>query len=77
MAFTDVFGTKESEDAGGFDENESEDLSLHVRQCGRRYRALDRKLTMTLRLVMLLVAINLLTSSSGALQTVVKLLTMP
>lgn len=52
MSITDLlFGRAETEDIGSFDANEGKDLELHVRQCGRRFRALDRKLDVVIRLL--------------------------
>lgn len=51
-----------------FDENESKDLGMHVRQCGRRYRALDRKLNFLIKLV----AIGFLIMYASNIPSVVK-----
>jgi hypothetical protein len=48
MAFLDIFAASELDEP---DKDESDDLPLHVRQCSRRYKALDRKLTLLTRLV--------------------------
>lgn len=54
MSLSDLlFGRAESDDLGGFDANEGKDLELHVRQCGRRFRALDRKLDVVIRLLVI------------------------
>lgn len=48
-----IFGASTEDDMGGFDVNEAKDLELHVRQCGRRFRALDRKLDVVIRLLVI------------------------
>lgn len=48
-----IFGSRQDDDVGGFDANEAKDLELHVRQCGRRFRALDRKLDVVIRLLII------------------------
>ena len=53
-----------------YDEQEAEDLALHVRQCTRRYAALSRQQTLTIRLVMLVVALLILNGSLSMTQTV-------
>lgn len=52
----DILGirTADDPDLGRFDENEVNDLPLHVRQCGRRFRALDKKLNTAIRLILVL-----------------------
>lgn len=51
----DILGIKATDaDLGAFDTDEASDLPLHVRQCGRRYRALDAKLNTAIRLILLL-----------------------
>lgn len=51
----DILGVgKPDADLGAFDADEADDLPLHVRQCGRRYRALDAKLNTAIRLILLL-----------------------
>ena len=55
MAFLDVFLGRRLEDPEDeFDEQEATDLPLHIRQCGRRYRSLDAKLNLVVRLMLLL-----------------------
>lgn len=51
--FGTLFSSSADEDVGGFDANEAKDLELHVRQCGRRFRALDRKLDVVIRLLII------------------------
>lgn len=52
MALLDSLFRRESEDPlAAFDENEASDLSLHVRQCGRRYAALNSKLDYVTKLI--------------------------
>ena len=41
MAFLDIIAQgKDRDPLDAFDEDEGTDLALHVRQCGRRYKAL-------------------------------------
>lgn len=55
MPLLDIIGvTAPTADPVTFDENEVKDLALHVRQCGRRYRALDAKLNIAIRLILVL-----------------------
>jgi hypothetical protein len=65
MALSDLFGRAKDEDVGGFDENEAGDLALHVRQCTRRYRALDRKLDLVIRLIIVLLGLYVLNVPGG------------
>lgn len=55
-----IFGRENADPLGAFDEKEAEDLSLHIRQCGRRYRALNAKLDLVTRLVLLLCGLYVL-----------------
>lgn len=77
MALSDLISTSADDDIGGFDQNEADDLKLHVRQCARRYRALDKKLTLAIRLMLIIVALHLLTSIPGGWAFVAKLLASP
>jgi hypothetical protein len=65
MALSDLFGRANDDDVGGFDENEAGDLALHVRQCTRRYRALDRKLDLVIRLIIVLLCLYILNVPGG------------
>lgn len=58
MTITDIWKDKDGED---FDENETTDLPLHVRQCIRR----DRRTARMLRLVLGMVALELLIHFAG------------
>jgi hypothetical protein len=65
MALSEFFERAKDEDIGGFDENEAGDLALHVRQCTRRYRALDRKLDLVIRLMIVLLCLYVLNVPAG------------
>lgn len=54
----DILGVRPmDDDLGRFDESEANDLALHVRQCGRRFRALDSKMNTAIRLILVLCAL--------------------
>lgn len=55
-----VGGGNRADDEGEFDKSEAGDLALHVRQCTRRYRDLDGKLNLAIRLIMVLCLMYLL-----------------
>lgn len=55
-----IVGGHKSDDEGEFDQNEASDLALHVRQCTRRYRDLDGKLNLAIRLILCLCLMYLL-----------------
>lgn len=65
VSVSDLFGRVKDDDSGGFDESESADLGLHVRQCARRYRALDRKLDIVIRLILVLLCLYVLNVPGG------------
>jgi hypothetical protein len=53
MALRDIFRSS-NDPLAEFDENEATDLSLHIRQCGRRYKAQNNKLDMITGLILVL-----------------------
>lgn len=55
-----IVGGNRADDEGEFDQSETADLALHVRQCTRRYRDLDGKLNLAIRLILCLCLMYLL-----------------
>lgn len=55
-----IVGGHRADDEGEFDQNEAGDLAFHVRQCTRRYRDLDGKLNLAIRLILVLCLMYLL-----------------
>lgn len=70
MALSEIFGRAKEDELSGFDQNEGDDLQLHVRQCARRYLALDRKLVLVVRMMMVLIALYI-ASVPGAVSALV------
>ena len=62
-----LFGVEPALDA--YDKEEVNDLALHVRQCTRRYSALSRQQTLTIRLVMLVIGLLLLNGTLSLRQS--------
>lgn len=58
MSIADIWKDNKDED---FDENETTDLPLHVRQCIRR----DRRTARTLRLILVMVGLELFVHFAG------------
>lgn len=54
-----IIGSKPDLDED-FDKSEQTDLALHVRQCTRRYRDLDQKINLAIRLILILCLMYLL-----------------
>lgn len=54
MALSDILSRRENDSLGEFDENEAKDIALHVRQCGRRYKAMNDKLDTLTKLILFL-----------------------
>jgi hypothetical protein len=60
MAITDILGFGREDDKGVFDQNEAADLDFHVRQCTKRYNALNLKLSRLLWVGYAIIALHLL-----------------
>lgn len=74
MTFLDSLRGSKHDELSQFDENEAEDLKLHVRQCARRYGALTGRLDMLIRLVIVVLVVLVLSNTLDLKSVMLKLL---
>lgn len=56
-----VFKRSKDDPLAAFDENEADDLALHVRQCARRYASIVDKISTSNALLWILIIVLILT----------------
>ena len=60
-----VFGGGQKAGDEDFDKNEAGDLAFHVRQCTRRYREMDTKLNLAIRLILVLCLLYMINNAAA------------